>query len=250
MELANLVPLALVVLLSGGLIGCIGIGGVLLVPALAYIGAVPVHLAIACAMLSYVFTGVLGTVLYARRGSITWSMAIWLGAGAMPGAYLGAIMLSVVPAQTLELLIGVLIVLSGLHALRESSVPTAQRRPGTTVLLVIGLVTGFGSALTGTGGPLLLVPILVWLKLPVLMSVGLSQVIQIPVSVLATAGNFVYGEVDVLLGVTIAATLMLGVSVGARVAHSVSSSVLKRVVAQVLVAVGVLIVARIGYVWI
>ncbi|MCZ7598498.1 MAG: hypothetical protein M5U09_13335 [Gammaproteobacteria bacterium] len=42
-SLLAMAPLALVVLLSGILIGCVGIGGVLLVPALAYIGGVDVH---------------------------------------------------------------------------------------------------------------------------------------------------------------------------------------------------------------
>jgi hypothetical protein len=107
-------------------------------------------------------------------------------------------------------------------------------------------VTGYGSAMSGTGGPLLLVPILVWLKMPVLTAVGLSQVIQLPIAALATWGNLVYGNVDIAVGLGIAILLMAGVAAGARIAHWVPARVLRRIVALVLLAVGALIVTRLS----
>lgn len=244
-SLAALALLALVVLLSGMLIGCVGIGGVLLVPALAYVGGVNVHLAIASVMLSYFFTGVLGTYLYARKGSITWTMSTALCAGAMPGAFIGSAVVHSVPGPALELLIGTLVILSGMHALHTPAESPTGRVLGSAALVAIGAVTGFGSALTGTGGPLLLVPLLVWMGQPVLVSIGLSQVIQVPISVLATAGNAAYGRVDLVLALMVAALLMIGVAAGARLAHTISAAALKHVVAWVMVGVGILIVTRI-----
>ena len=71
-----------------------------------------------------------------------------------------------------------------------------------------------------------------------LKTVGLSQVIQIPISLLATAGNLRYGEVDVALALGIAILLMGGVLLGARVAHVVPAPMLKRFVAAALLLVG------------
>lgn len=244
-SLLAMAPLALVVLLSGILIGCVGIGGVLLVPALAYIGGVDVHLAIASVMLSYLFTGLLGTFLYARKGSITWSMSIALGIGAMPGAFAGSALVHSVPGPAIELLIGVLVVLSGLQALWAHEAKATGRVLGPVALAAIGAAVGFGSSLTGTGGPLLLVPVLVWLGQPMLLSIGLSQVIQVPIAVLATAGNAAYGRIDFVLALVVAVLLMLGVTAGARLAHAISAAALKRVVAWVMVIVGVLIVVRV-----
>jgi uncharacterized protein len=244
-----MVPLSLVILLSGVLIGCVGIGGVLLVPALAYIGGVDVHLAVGSVMLSYLFAGTLGTILYARRGSITWSMMTALSIGAMPGAFLGALVVHEVPGSGVELLIGILVILSGLHAARTPKVVPTQRVLRSGELVLIGLVTGFGSALTGTGGPLLLVPILVWLGQPVLLSIGLSQVIQVPISILATIGNFSFGQVDVGLALLVAVLLMIGVTIGARLAHAISAKALKRAIAWVMVGVGVLIVLQVIGAW-
>ena len=101
----------------GVLIGGIGIGGVLLVPVLTYIFGIDVHMAIAAAMFSYLFSGLVGATLYARKRSINWKMALWLFAGAMPAAFMGALAVSAVPARGLEFLIAALIVFAGAHAL-------------------------------------------------------------------------------------------------------------------------------------
>ena len=243
-----LLPLIPIGLLVGVLIGCIGIGGVLLVPSLVYLGGMDVHIAIASCMFSYLFSGAMGAFEFAKRRSIRWSMCGWLCAGAMPGAYLGALSLAFIPGIALELLIVCLMVFVGLHALRREP---SQAAPAATLsnqrLAAIGLVTGAGSALSGTGGPLLLVPILVWLQVPVLTAVGLSQVIQLPVAAFATAGNALHGTIDLTVGAGIAVLLMLGVMLGARLAHRVSAGSLKRMVAIALLAVGILLVLRLGY---
>ena len=244
--LTGLLPLALICLLVGVLIGCIGIGGVLLVPALTYIGGMEVKVAIATCMLSYLFSGTVGALEYARRGSIRWTLSGWLCLGAMPGAFLGSVTTSLVAGVHLEILIATLIVISGANALLRPAESADARLPGGPSLGVIGALVGYGSAMSGTGGPLLLVPILVWLRVPLLAAVGLSQVIQLPVAALATAGNLAYGKVDFAVGLGIAALLMGGVAVGARVAHWIPAHVLRRIVALVLLAVGVLILARLS----
>jgi uncharacterized membrane protein YfcA len=161
---------------------------------------------------------------------------------------LGAATLSLLPGTVIELIIGSLIIFAGVHALAKGTGDGAIRQSlGNPQLAAIGLVTGFGSALTGTGGPLILVPIMVWLELPVLTAIGLSQVIQVPIALLATIGNLVHGKLDVWLGVGLAVVLMAGAAVGAHLAHRVSAQLLKRIVAVTLIGVGGLIVVRIGY---
>ena len=237
--------LAAVALLVGLLIGCIGIGGVLLVPALTYLGGIDIHVAIASCMLSYVFSGAVGAAAYARAGSIRWRPGLALVAGAMPGAFAGAFAVSLVPDRALEFLIAALVLFAGVNALRGPAGDGTRRDDlGVPALLVIGVVTGLGSAMSGTGGPLVLVPILVWLGLPVLTAVGLSQLIQLPLATLATLGNLRYGEVDVALGLGIAVLLMAGVAAGARLAHRLSASHLRATVAWALVLVGLFVLAR------
>ena len=247
LSLITLLLLIPIVLLVGVLIGSIGIGGVILVPALHYIGGVDIPHAIAACMLSYALSGLVGGVIYARRGSIRWRYGAWLGLGAMPGAYCGALTLSVLPATASKLIIAVFIILAGSHALFQARQAAYEAVPGQRwALLLIGAGVGFGSALTGTGGPLLLVPLLIWLNYPVLTAVGLSQIIQLPIAVLATLGNWLHGQIDVVLAMLIAVGLMVGVSLGARVAHQVPAPILKRVVAGVLIALGIFMVWQIA----
>ncbi len=234
-------------LAAGLLIGAVGIGGVILVPALVYFGGVPIHAAIAGAMMSYILTGLVGTLFYARAKSIRWNMVGSLWVGAMPAALAGAFAANVASAVLLEVLIGLLTASSGLHALasRPEDRVSHSRSISNPALGLIGAMTGFVSAASGTGGPLVLVPVLMWLELPVLTAVGLSQVIQLPIALLATAGNLSYGSLDLTLGGLLAIGLAIGAWAGATIAHAVPRALLRRMVSIVLVVVGVLIFARV-----
>lgn len=239
------------VLVVGVLIGGVGIGGVLLLPALNTLGGVPLHTAIPACMLAYIATGTVGALIYSRHGTVNWRLAAGLCAGGVPGAYLGAFLLPYFSAPALALGIAGLLLVSGLHALRRQQTPpgSGAQPPRLAALVVIGLMTGAGSALSGTGGPLLLIPILAWCRMPVLTSIGLSQVIQVPVSVMATLGNAAHGQVDWRLGVWLALALTAGAALGAKLAHVLPTAALHKFVAVLLVAVGVFMLARLAFGW-
>lgn len=239
------IPLTFVVFIVGILIGGVGIGGVLLVPSLKYLGGIPLHTAIPACMLAYIVTGMVGAIIYARHGSINWTLALTVCLGAIPGAYFGAFLLPILSAGVLELAIGLLILASGIYALRShDSRDDGRAPPGNIELLVVGVITGIGSSLTGTGGPLLLIPILIWRKVPVLTAIGLSQAIQMPISLMATVGNFIHAEVDLRLGGMLALILAGGALLGAKSVHMLPVDILKKLVAVLLVVVGLMILIR------
>ena len=245
MEPLSLTLIGFLSIFVGILIGGIGIGGILLVPMLTFVFGMGVHEAIGSAMFSYIFSGFVGAVLYARESSIRWSMALWLFVGAIPAAFAGAFLSSVTPSWGLELFIALLIIFAGTNAVISKNDSYTKESILTKVSLVgIGAITGVGSALSGTGGPLVLVPILVWLKVPVLTAVGLSQAVQLPIASLATAGNLLYGSVNIEVSVILAISLMIGASIGARIAHTISRNMLRNIVAWVLVLVGLFMVFR------
>ncbi|MGI9316629.1 MAG: sulfite exporter TauE/SafE family protein [bacterium] len=238
------VPLTIIVFLVGVLIGGVGIGGVLLVPALKYLGDISLHVAIPACMLSYIVTGSVGAYIYAGHGSINWQLAARVCIGALPGAYFGAYLLPHINTLVLEAGIALLLITSGLFTLIDNGSSNGKKQVGGLTLLFIGFVTGVGSALSGTGGPLLLIPILVWLKVAVLTAIGLSQAIQIPISLMATIGNVMYAEVDFRLGLTLAAIIVGGTVIGAKTVHLMPVGVLKKLVAGLLILVGVLMIAK------
>jgi uncharacterized membrane protein YfcA len=239
-------PLLIIIVIAVGvLIGGVGIGGVLLVPSLKFLGGISLHSAIPACMFSYIFSGVVGTWIYTRQGTINLSMAYRIGVGALPGAYIGSFLLPYLSAQLLEFGIGMLVLASGFYALSGSQKnDPGVKTPGTMSLMLIGMVTGIGSALSGTGGPLLLIPILLWCKVPVLVAIGLSQVVQIPIALTATAGNLIHGDVNLELGLVLAFAVGGGALVGAKTVHLLPVNLIKRVVACLLVLVGIMMLYR------
>jgi len=248
LAITELVLIALLGTVSGLMIGCIGIGGVILVPALVFLADIPIEVAIPAAMLAYILSGLAATTVFARNKSIHWGMAVGLCIGATPTAFAGAWAVSVFNRVLLEACLGLLTLLSGLNSLRSQKIiETADTRVSNGVLVTVGGVTGFLSSLTGTGGPLVLVPIMISMSVPVLTAVGLSQAIQLPVAIAATAGNILYGKLDLVLGGVLAASLTVGSWYGTKLAHVVPRATLRGIVSAVLVVIGAFILGNVGW---
>ena len=248
MATSELIWIVLLGLTSGLLIGCIGIGGVILVPALVFLAGIPIQAGIPAAMLAYILSGLVATIVFARNRSIRWDMTTWLCLGATPTSFAGAWAVSVINPRLLEAFLGLLTLLSGLNSMRTQAARDAlEPKISNTALLIVGAVTGFLSSISGTGGPLVLVPIVMCMSVPVLVAVGLSQVIQLPVAIAATFGNVLYGQVDLVLGGILAASLTVGSWYGAKLAHAVPRATLRRVVSVVLVAVGMFILCNVAW---
>jgi len=246
--ISELLWIVLLGTVSGLMIGCIGIGGVILVPALVFLADIPIRIAIPAVMLSYIVSGSVATIVFGRNKSIHWPMAMWLCLGATPAAFAGAWAVSVFNPRLLEACLGLLTFLSGLNSFRLPQTSELHASAvSSKVLLPVGAGTGLLSSLTGTGGPLVLVPILIAMNVPVLTAVGLSQVIQLPVALAATLGNILYGTLDLTLGGLLAVSLAAGSWYGAKLAHIVPRSTLRRIVSVVLVLTGTFILAKVGW---
>ncbi len=250
--------LALAVLV-GVLIGLVGVGGVLLPPGLMLLGDLSASEAAATSLWVFGFTGVVGTIAYARRGAVPWSMAGWLATGIAPGAFVGARTNAVLPAT---LLIGVMAVFTigvGAHQLRRRARPHDERTDapggrtagrtrgkelGAGALATVGALVGFGSALTGTGGPVLLVPLLLMLRVAPLPAVAVSQVAQLPVVVAGTVGYLGDDLTDVGLGTLLGILAGAGAVTGAALGTTIRADWLRTIVALACLAAGLLLLAR------
>jgi len=73
--------------------------------------------------------------------------------------------------------------------------------------------------LSGAGGPLFSVPIMLVLGFAPLMTIGISQVLQIVSAASGTLGNIVYGSIDFAVALWITPFEVVGVMVGVWVAH-------------------------------
>ena len=241
--------LAAVAVAVGFFIGAVGVGGILLIPALVLLGGLGIHQATATALFSFLFTGLLGTWLFQRRGSIDWKMTVPVCAGAVVFSYLGAMVNSMVGARLLALIIALTIVFAGAYVLLPARGGAGRIRDGKSMpqqllLLAVGAASGFGSGVSGAGGPLFSVPMMLALRFVPLAAIGTSQVLQIIAAVFGTIGNLQYGSVDFLIATWITLFELAGVILGARAAHAVSVTVLRRMAAGLCVVVGLFMLVR------
>ena len=235
----------LIGLLTGTLIGTVGVGGILLTPLLVYFTGMELHIAQATSSFSFLFTGIVGTFIYARRKSISWHHVLWISIGIIPATLLGAKVNTILSGKVLTIILALLIVFSGYNSLSKRRTASATLpTPNKTLLILIGVGVGFGSALTGTGGPVLLVPTLLFLQFMPLAAVGISQAIQLPIAIFATTGFILYGKIDFPLGIALGIVQAVGVVIGGHIAHTLPQSILRKVVAVTLIGVGFLMIGR------
>ncbi|MGE0875525.1 MAG: sulfite exporter TauE/SafE family protein [Burkholderiales bacterium] len=244
----SLAAIAVAALAVGLLVGTTSVGGVMLVPALIFWGGLGVHQAAATVLASSIFTGALGAWLYSRRGSFEWRMVWPLCVGAVPAGYAGALLASQVDAGPLGLIIGVLIVAAGALILRPPPALSGgrgrSRLADTAVLLGIGTTAGFGSGLSGAGGPIFSTPMMMVMRFAPLAAIGASQGMMILASVSGSAAHLLTGAIvpDVLLLITVGQ--LIGVAAGVGLAHSLPTAMLRKLAAWMCVAAGALMVIR------
>jgi uncharacterized membrane protein YfcA len=228
----------LLIVVAGAAIGATGIGGVLVVPALTLLGGQDVLAAVAASSFAFAATG--AAALWRAPAAAAGPPLRWLHAAALLGALAGAAMAPAFPPQVLGGGIAALALASGLHALIDRRpAPPERGLPGAPALAVLGLAVGVGSALSGTGGPVLLLPLLMLMRAPLQAAITAAQGIQLPVALAASGVHAAAGRLDLRLGLALAAALLVGWWAGHHVARHASTAHLRRAVAACLVLTGV-----------
>jgi uncharacterized membrane protein YfcA len=239
----------LVALVVGVLIGAVGVGGILLIPALNLLAALPIKASMQTALFTFIFTGAVGTFFFQRRGSVDWSVTIPLCIGGALFGVVGAWASGHVDSRWLALILAVLIIAAGAYTLagmkEARDAPFAgQPRARVALLFSIGAITGFGSGLTGVGGPALSVPMMMLAGFPALVAIGASQVIQILAAISGSAPHLLNRSIDLEFAGVLALFEVAGVWMGVHLAHAVDAKLLRRAVGILCVLVGSAMVVR------
>lgn len=240
---------ALVAAGVGVLVGASGVGGVLLISYLALFTELGIHRAAATSLLSLMFTGILGTWLYQRKGSIDWRLVVPVCASAFVASYLGTFVAALSSAATLSATVGAIIAAAGVAMLLPriahgpaSPPPTGPR--GRFTLLAVGVLSGFGSGVSGAGGPVFAVPLMTSLRYATLAAVATSQVLQMVSAFSGSINNVRQGLIDWKVAALVTGFQLLGVVAGARLAHAMPDLWLKRLAGLLCVLAGAMLVLK------
>ncbi|MDL2327850.1 sulfite exporter TauE/SafE family protein [Ruminococcaceae bacterium OttesenSCG-928-A11] len=175
---------ALVNAAVGLLIGWSGIAGFLL--PMFYVGVLGLEVpaALTLSFAAFAVSGAIGAAGYYKQGNLPVKAALPLGLGSLAGAVLGVALNALIPPGVVKVLLYVVVLASGTSILlRErcaAKAPAADTSTGKTPLDRPPLAAGLGfataviCALSGAGGPVLVMPLLVLLGLPVRWAIGVA----------------------------------------------------------------------------
>ena len=116
---------------------------------------------------------------------------------------------------------------------RRFSFMEEGRRSRFWVLFAVGSGVGFVAGLTGAGGPVLSVPIMIALGFPPLIAIGAGQVYSVPVALSGSAANFLHGAIDYKVGALMIVIQILGILLGVYMANRMDTTKLRKMVAWV-----------------
>lgn len=238
---------------AGFLSGLTGVGGgLVMIPLLSYVLSYPHHTAQGTALLVFsipVLTGSAYTYYKSRRTDLF--LAVFIAVGVLLSGYLIAAQVQKLRSETLIRIFSGFLVLIGLYLiLRErlfpavavadpSSVPRAQKALWG---LMIGLMSGTLSGLTGVGGGIIIVPLIRFiLRYNQHVAQGTSlTTLSIPVLIGAMLPYYQSGHVNVPMGLAMAVGLLIASILTARWAQRLRSRTLEAFFGTLVLAIGIL----------
>ncbi len=208
-------PLAM---LAGFVDSVAGGGGLISLPAY-YLAGLPPVLAAGTNKLSAALGTVVAAARYGKARQVHWLVAIAAVAGALPGSALGAMLLQVIPENTMRIIVIAAIPLVAVIVLRRKNSLVANRLLPEKYTLpasfLTGLFIGFYDGLVGPGtGTFLILLFTLTLGMEAVKSSGTSKIVNLASNVAALVTLIFSGHVLYLLGLPAALCAMAGGYIG------------------------------------
>ncbi len=224
----------------GALIGIAGVGGILLVPLFATAGGCTEHQAIALSLASGIALGIVSLIVRLRRGPRPERGEVLLYVMLFPGTIAGAWLGSMLPDTVLIVLVATAITATGIWTLLPRPHPPVRGGlPGAVSLATTGGGAGLVCALTGAGGPIVVMPVLLVQGVAVREALGVAQVSQLPIALTATLFHGVNGDIGTTAVLAAGGCLTIGLLGGMRIGTYVPAHALSRIAGGALVLAGI-----------
>ena len=225
------------VLIAGFLVGATTLGGLLVVPALTEFASIGVDRAVAIASVAFIAPSVLAAAAAWQEHEQRRIVAAVAGS-AFVGAAAGALLIAVVPATVTMACIAALALVGGVRGLaKDRAHAQGARSPSVPVVVSMSGVAGALSAITGTGGPVALWPLLGLAAQPLSICWIAALAIQLPVAVGATATHAWTGRLELAPAAAVAGLLTLGFFAGRKVVARTSLPLLGRAASAMLLVI-------------
>ena len=235
-QIAALLALGAVVGFLAGLLG-LG-GGMTMVPLLTLVftreGFAPehvVHMAIATATATILFTSVASMREHQRHGAILWPVVAGLAPGIIVGSFVGPQIVGGMSTGWLSAFFGAFVALAATNILRDREPSPSRQLPGRSGLIAVGGGIGLISSMVGAGGAFLSVPFMRACNVAMRNCVATSAALGLPIAAAGTIGfvvagfprsglpRYTVGYVYLPALLAIVAASVISAPIGARAAH-------------------------------
>jgi uncharacterized membrane protein YfcA len=151
----------------------------------------------------------------------------------------------------LSVVLAVVIMIAGIYTLakggdeaKAASMGVKVSKQQWVVLAAVGAVTGFLSGMTGIGGSVLAVPLMVLCGFSLMSSLGAGQVLQIVGALSGSVMNLKLGTIDLGLASFISVFEICGVLLGAYAIHRIDIELIRKFVGTLCLVAGCAFVIR------
>lgn len=231
-------------LLVGGMIGMTGIAGFLLPMLYSGFMGMPAAQGLALSFFAFLISGVLGSWNYYKAGNLDLRLGLLVSAGSLVGAMLGVRLNLLMDESLVKKILYLVVLASGISILARKDRDRKRERGGKLpvwAMVLFGFLTGALCALSGAGGPILVMPLLVVLGVPVKTAVGVALFNSIFIAVPSCVGYSLQCEPGTFLSLLVVSMGSHGAGVwaGSRNAAILRPEPLKKGVAVFSVCIAV-----------
>lgn len=223
----------------GGLVGICGIAGFLLPMVYSGVLGYSVQQTLTLSFFAFLISGGIGSYNFYKNGNLDVRISLILSLGSFFGGMLGVQLNTFIPAIQVKLLLYLVVLLSGISIyIRTMKEGKANNKPRKLMLkskfslILLGFITGAICSLSGAGGPVLVMPLLVVLGVHIHIAIGVALFNSIFIAAPAFLGYLMQMEqIPYLLFVLVAFSHGIGAILGSRIAHKINHRPLKLSVA-------------------
>ena len=253
----------------GALVGLCGVAGFLL-PMFYTAGlGMSASEGLALSFAAFIVSGALGSFNYKKAGNLDVVFGSKLSIGSLAGAILGVKLNLVIPEEQVKMILYLVVLLSGISILlrkekqpgkfksrqsageismeRSAGTKTAEKEHRFSIeknlplTLALGFLTGLICSMSGAGGPVLVMPLLVVFGIPIRTAVGVALFNSVFIGIPAVIGYLGQCDMGKILPILIAALVTHGIGVfyGSKNASRINQGILKKGIAVFSIAIAV-----------
>lgn len=231
----------------GALVGLCGVAGFLL--PMFYTASLGMNVSegLALSFAAFIVSGALGSFNYKKAGNLDVRFGVKLSIGSLIGAVLGVKLNLIIPEEYVKSILYLVVLLSGISILLRKDGGKAEKEKRFSIeknlplTLLLGFATGAICSMSGAGGPVLVMPLLVVLGISVRSAVGIALFNSIFIGIPAVIGYLGQCDLSKILPILLVALIAHGIGVfyGSKNASKINQGMLKKGIAVFSIVIAV-----------